>query len=710
MSIRYKLLFFTVLMMLFALIGYGVMFFNIEKIKNLYTEETIAAVENNIAHYSAQLNDAFLSMDMAAMDLAGQGENLLALERAGAGIEPEMIQTMNHNFIKKHKNVSGGGLWYEPYVLYPQTQYFSVYNYWDGNHVATTTEYNTPEYDFHKQDWYTMAIPVSWNRSQNRDKELYRSAPYFDGSGNLVMVTTVALMRDPDGKLAGLSSADIYLDMFQKLTSTIKPTPSSFAFVVDCQSGLIIAHPDKKLVLTAASKLPGFKQASGLKPGQATHYNQTFSGREWTCFYRVADSNIGLAVAVPVSELMNDVNAVKQSTLWLSGLIGFSLLALTVLVIAMLNRIVVSPLNNLVLSADEIANGNLDVQLQTTSKDEIGKLSNALSNMIDSLKNMIRQAKEKTEEAEQQTRIAHEATSKAKEAQQQAQQAQKEGMLTAASQLEKNVSIVSSASEQLSNQINQSSRGAEQQAQRMGEAATAMDEMNSTVLEVARNASQAAENADNAKNEADSGKSVVAQLLKGIEEVHSQTESMKQRLAGLGERAENIGQIMNVITDIADQTNLLALNAAIEAARAGEAGRGFAVVADEVRKLAEKTMDATKEVEQAISGIQQETRDSINGMDSAGKAVEHTNELADKAGESLGSILGLVEETADQVRNIATASEEQSSTSEEIARTVGEVNTIATETSQAMQMAADAVANLARQAQELAGLVESLKS
>ncbi len=708
MSIRYKLLFFIILMMLASLIGFGVMFFNLEKIRGLYTEKTILAVEKDIATYAAHINDAFLEMDMSARDLAGMGETLLTLEREGANIRPEMIQDMNNSFIKKHKNVSGGGLWYEPYILYPQTRYFSTYNYWDGEKVATTTEYNTPEYDFHKQDWYTMAIPVSWDRNKKRDKELYRSAPYFDGSGNLVMVTTVALMYTAEGKLAGLSSTDIYLDMFQKLTNKIKPTPSSFAFIVDCQSGLIIAHPEKELILTSADKLPGFQETKNLKPGQAVHYQQTINGRKWRFFYRIADSNIGLAVAVPISELLSDVNTVQKSTLLISGIIIFSLLVLTGLVIVILNKIVVSPLNRLVYAANEIAKGNLATKLKTTGKDEIGKLSNSLSNMIASLKDMIQQAKEKTEESEQQNRIAANEANKAKEAQQQTLQAQKE-MLAAADQLEESISVVSSTAEQLSAQIEQSSQGAKQQAQRMSEAATAVDEMNSTVLEVAKNASQAAENADKAKDKADSGKTVISNLLASISEVNKQAQAMTTQLSGLGERTESIGQVMNVITDIADQTNLLALNAAIEAARAGEYGRGFAVVADEVRKLAEKTMNATKEVEHAVLDIQASSHDNIAAMGEAGKAVTHTNELADKAGEALDSILTLVEETADQVRNIATASEEQSATSEEIAHMVNEVNTIASETSQAMHMASEAVTHLAGQAQELTGLVEELK-
>ena len=265
------------------------------------------------------------------------------------------------------------------------------------------------------------------------------------------------------------------------------------------------------------------------------------------------------------------------------------------------------------------------------------------------------------------------------------------------------------AAEEISAQIEESSRGTDIQRQRVTETATSMEEMNATVLEVARNASGAAEGSDTAKIKAQEGHQIVENAIEAITQVQNQAQKLKTDMEALGRQAEDIGNVMNVISDIADQTNLLALNAAIEAAHAGEAGLGFAVVADEVRKLAEKTMNATREVGQAISEIQDSTKDNIEAMEKAGKAVEHTNNLAGRAGALLNSILKLVEDTADQIRNIATASEQQSCTSEEISRTVSEVNSISAQTSDAMHRALSAVADLRHQTQEMVNLVEDLK-
>ena len=268
---------------------------------------------------------------------------------------------------------------------------------------------------------------------------------------------------------------------------------------------------------------------------------------------------------------------------------------------------------------------------------------------------------------------------------------------------------VSSASEELSAQVEQVSQGAEEQKDRMSEVATAMEEMNATVLEVARNASRAAESAGTAKKEAENGEQIVERAIAAINRVSELAQGLKENMHGLGSKAESIGQVMNVISDIADQTNLLALNAAIEAARAGEAGRGFAVVADEVRKLAEKTMSATREVGEAISSIQVAARQNIESMDVASKAVEEATELAGESGDALKRIVELSNENSDQIQSIATASEEQSATSEEISRSVEEVNRIVSETSEAMIQSSQAVQELARMAAELREMIKKLE-
>jgi len=269
---------------------------------------------------------------------------------------------------------------------------------------------------------------------------------------------------------------------------------------------------------------------------------------------------------------------------------------------------------------------------------------------------------------------------------------------------------VASASEELSAQIEQSSRGTEEQRSRTGEAATAMEEMNATVMEVAKSASGAAEMAEQAKKKAQEGAHLVDEVVANINQINTRAEALKVDMGELGKQAEGIGAIMNVISDIADQTNLLALNAAIEAARAGDAGRGFAVVADEVRKLAEKTMTATNEVGAYIKAVQDSAKKNIEGTEATTKAIVASTATAGKSGEALREIVGMVDRTADQVRSIATASEEQSAASEEISHTTEDINRIAAETAQAMNESAAAVSDLSRLAQELKRIINNMQT
>ena len=330
--------------------------------------------------------------------------------------------------------------------------------------------------------------------------------------------------------------------------------------------------------------------------------------------------------------------------------------------------------------------------------------------MVNALKVNIEHAQEESARAHEAAESARIAQGEALEAQHRAESARKEGLLDAANQLENVVHVIASASEQLSAQIEESSRGAEQQADRIADTATAVGEMNSAVLEVAKNASYGAHLSAEMQEKARSGDHVTSQCQSAIADVQNDAAALKVSMDVLSGHAQAINEIMTVISDIADQTNLLALNAAIEAARAGDAGRGFAVVADEVRKLAEKTMASTLDVGKAIHAIQESSQDGVHRMDAAVNKVNLATELSLQSGEALKVILGLAEQTADQVQGIATASEEQSASAEEIAQSVDHVNSISRETALAMSEASKAVSDLAAQAQRLAAIITDLKN
>jgi methyl-accepting chemotaxis protein len=270
-------------------------------------------------------------------------------------------------------------------------------------------------------------------------------------------------------------------------------------------------------------------------------------------------------------------------------------------------------------------------------------------------------------------------------------------------------SRLASASEEMATQIEQSSRGADEQQARASEVSTAIEQMTASVLEISQNSSDAAQGAESAKSEAEKGNQIIQDVVAHMGRIDEAASRLQESLQALGGDVEGIRQIMDIINDIADQTNLLALNAAIEAARAGEAGRGFAVVADEVRKLAEKTMSATKDVGDAVGRITEGTRLNIEQMDKAKKGVSETTDLAQQAGQSFQAFVDAAKSNSDRIASIATAAEEQSTTSEQISRSTGEVNRTANETSVSMQEAAQAIADLNSLAQDLDNVVQDMQ-
>jgi len=259
----------------------------------------------------------------------------------------------------------------------------------------------------------------------------------------------------------------------------------------------------------------------------------------------------------------------------------------------------------------------------------------------------------------------------------------------------------------IARQVEEVNGGAGVQQRRVEETMASMSQMTSAAHDVARSAQAAATQAQEARDTAREGEAMVRKATEVIHEVRNQTEQLRANMAGLGQRAQDIGRILTVISDIADQTNLLALNAAIEAARAGDAGRGFAVVADEVRKLAEKTMQATGEVTQVITAIQEETRKNQGVTEQAARTVDEATELSSRSGETLHKIVGLVENTAGQVQTIAAAAEEQSAVSEHISKALDDVNEVSLNTARGMDESASSLAELSTLAGRLRAVTSS---
>ena len=368
------------------------------------------------------------------------------------------------------------------------------------------------------------------------------------------------------------------------------------------------------------------------------------------------------------------------------------------------------PLSQLHTLARETAEARLSPADHPSGPGEFKRLSQLLAVLSRLLEQERRESQQSKEALEKEHRAGSDSIRQAQEASRLAEEYRVKNLVEASGKLEQVAERVLSSAVALSSQMQRISEGADLQKSRMFETATAMEEMNIAIRDISHSSSDASVSVEGAKEQAANSAHIASNALAAIAKVNDATMALKDNMGSLGDQARSIDRVINVINDIADQTNLLALNAAIEAARAGEAGRGFAVVADEVRKLAEKTMHATKEVGDSIKSIQNAIHKNVEEMDAAVVRAQEASGMAELAGNSAREILGHAEDNTMKIHSIATASEEQSATSAHINQAIDEVEKIASNIASGIYDSANAVQDLSELAQELQVLIADLKS
>ncbi|WP_412459048.1 methyl-accepting chemotaxis protein [Pseudomonas amygdali] len=337
-------------------------------------------------------------------------------------------------------------------------------------------------------------------------------------------------------------------------------------------------------------------------------------------------------------------------------------LVLSILAGWVITRQITTPLQETLEVVERVASGDLSRNLKVDRKDELGKLQATIQRMTVSLRELVGGIRD-------------------------------------------GVTQIASAAEELSAVTEQTSAGVNSQKVETDQVATAMHEMTATVQEVARNAEEASEAAVAADRQARDGERVVNEAIAQIERLASSVGNSSEAMGALKQESDKIGSVLDVIKSVAEQTNLLALNAAIEAARAGEAGRGFAVVADEVRSLAQRTQKSTEEIEALIARLQSGTQQAATVMDSSRELSTSSVELTRRAGGSLESITKTVSAIQAMNQQIAAAAEEQSATAEEINRSIINVRDVSEQTSAASEETAASSVELARLGNHLQLLV-----
>jgi methyl-accepting chemotaxis protein len=355
-----------------------------------------------------------------------------------------------------------------------------------------------------------------------------------------------------------------------------------------------------------------------------------------------------------------------HNTLIFLVVMGIIILGIAITLTLTLARSITVPIAKTVAATEMLAAGKLDIDIAVDRKDEFGNQATALRGMVEKWREIVGSIRQASDN-------------------------------------------VASASFELSASAEQMQKGSGEQAERAHQVAVASEEMSQTVMDIARNASSIASTATNAATTAKDGGRIVEEAVKEVKEIAATVGESEGHITSLAELSKRIGEIIGIINEIADQTNLLALNAAIEAARAGEHGRGFAVVADEVRKLAERTTGATSEVSGIIREIQNKVTSAVSSIERVSSKVDRGVDLSTKAGNELTTIVKSVEDLHLMVQQIASAIEEMSATSDQISKDIESISGISNETSQSSGEVTKASQELARLGTDLQGISQQFE-
>nr|WP_324734011.1 methyl-accepting chemotaxis protein [Pseudomonas sp. IT1137] len=421
-----------------------------------------------------------------------------------------------------------------------------------------------------------------------------------------------------------------------------------------------LSDEQKAAIETALQSLTTYQRSFGYYQ-QVRQQSRTTE----TAMIERARAVFSLAEAAKVDEEQRMAAASRQAMLLLAAM-GVAAVILGLLAAWLITRSIVIPLRQSVAFAQRIAEGDLSQDLPLDRHDELGQLLAALQGMTSSLRNLL-------------------------------------------GRIGGGVSQIAAAAEQLSAITAQTSAGVHNQRQETEQTATAMHQMAATVQEVAQNAEQASMAARDADREAQQGNQVVQQAVTQIGNLALEVDQSAAAIQALNQESARIGGVLEVIRAVAEQTNLLALNAAIEAARAGEQGRGFAVVADEVRALARRTHDSTEEIEGLIGSLQRMAGGAVEQMESSRKLTQGTVTLAGQAGDALGRITQAVSTIEQMNQQIAAAAEEQSAVADSISASITRVRDIGEQSASASEQTAASSAELARLGVELQGLVAQFR-